>query len=68
MNNLLNPLQVSMELWTGLHAQLTDLAHQKGTLPPQWPTHVEPSLLEVPPLATPLAAGVVGWEPVLNGK
>ncbi|HEV7587468.1 MAG TPA: sulfatase-like hydrolase/transferase [Longimicrobium sp.] len=67
MHNLLNPLKVSMELWEELHGQLTDLARQKGTLPPQWPKP-DPSLLTVPPLPTPLAAGVVGWDPVLNGK
>jgi len=67
MNNLLNPVQVTVELWETLHAQLTELSRRKGTLPLHWPS-VDPVLLSVPPLATPVAPNVARWEPWMNGK
>jgi|SRR3954447_12282226 choline-sulfatase len=66
MNNLLNPIQVSVELWKELHRQLTELAIEKGTLPPTWPT-ADQVVVSAPP-AAPAPADAVRWEPVLWGK
>jgi hypothetical protein len=69
LNNLLNPLQVPMEQWQALHAQLTGLALLKGTLPLEWPAMPSEALLTPKPISVPITSATIAqWEPVLWGK
>ena len=70
LNNLLVPLQVSVADWQAMHDALTSLLEAKGGLPPgvQWPTTVDPALLDIPPLTIPIADLVAGLSVPVIGK